>query len=108
MVHLRNGLPLAEAYARSLYSTGKVVALVGFTLAIGVITWVLSPIKFQADMGLLLSFMFLFNMIGALVMVPALSYFLLGKKTADAAPTDVIKPAEGCGKSGQRLEAATF
>lgn len=108
MVHLRNGLPLAEAYARSLYSTGKVVALVGFTLAIGVITWVLSPIKFQADMGLLLSFMFLFNMIGALVMVPALSYFLLGKKTADAAPTDVIKPAEGCGKSGQRLEVATF
>jgi predicted RND superfamily exporter protein len=40
-------------------------------------TWLLSPIKFQADMGLLLGFMFLWNMLGALVLVPALSAFLL-------------------------------
>jgi predicted RND superfamily exporter protein len=38
--------------------TGKVVALVGITLAAGVITWAFSPIKFQADMGILLTFMF--------------------------------------------------
>ena len=50
--------------------TGKVVALVGITLAAGVITWAWSPIKFQADMGILLTFMFVWNMIGALVLDP--------------------------------------
>jgi hypothetical protein len=50
---------------------------VGITLAAGVVCWVWSPIKFQADMGILLTFMFLWNMLGALVLIPALSYFLL-------------------------------
>ena len=73
----RSGMPLAEAYRRALLFTGKVVALVGITLAAGVITWAWSPIKFQADMGILLTFMFLWNMLGALVLIPALSCFLL-------------------------------
>jgi predicted RND superfamily exporter protein len=79
----RQGLPLAEAYAKAVQFTGKVVALVGITLAAGVITWAWSPIKFQADMGILLTFMFVWNMIGALVLIPALSYFLL--------PTSVVR-----------------
>jgi hypothetical protein len=33
---------------------------------------VFSPIKFQADMGLLLTFMFFMNMVGALCLIPAL------------------------------------
>ncbi|NRF67203.1 RND family transporter [Aquincola sp. S2] len=73
----RQGVPLAEAYARALKFTGKVVALVGVTLAAGVLTWALSPIKFQADMGILLAFMFLWNMVGAVVLIPALSQVLL-------------------------------
>ena len=73
----RAGVPLAEAYRSAVQFTGKVVALVGVTLAAGVVTWALSPIKFQADMGILLTFMFLWNMLGALVLIPALSYFLL-------------------------------
>jgi hypothetical protein len=73
----RLGVSLAEAYRRTLQFTGKVVALVGITLAAGVITWALSPIKFQADMGILLAFMFIWNMIGAVVLIPALSHFLL-------------------------------
>jgi uncharacterized protein len=47
-----------------------------------VITWVASPIKFQADMGLLLAFMFLWNMLGALVLLPALGHFLLVPRRA--------------------------
>ncbi|MFS2134981.1 efflux RND transporter permease subunit [Duganella sp. Dugasp56] len=74
---LRQGSSLSAAYYRALLFTGKVVMLTGVTLAIGVITWVFSPIKFQADMGLLLGFMFLWNMLGALILVPALSHFLL-------------------------------
>ncbi|MGJ7512205.1 hypothetical protein, partial [Variovorax sp. GT1P44] len=55
-------------------------ALVGVTLAAGVITWAFSPIKFQADMGILLTFMFVWNMVGALVLIPALSHFLLNDR----------------------------
>jgi predicted RND superfamily exporter protein len=73
----REGVPLPEAYARAMRFTGKIVMLVGITLASGVITWAWSPIKFQANMGVLLTFMFLWNMIGALVLIPALSVFLL-------------------------------
>lgn len=73
----RAGVPLAQAYRNAVQFTGKVVALVGVTLAAGVVTWAFSPIKFQGDMGILLTFMFLWNMVGALVLIPALSYFLL-------------------------------
>ncbi len=75
--HLRQGASLSEAYYRALVSTGKVVMLTGVTLAIGVGTWIFSPIKFQADMGVLLAFMFVWNMVGALILLPALAYFLL-------------------------------
>jgi predicted RND superfamily exporter protein len=73
----RAGIPLAQAYNKAVQFTGKVVALVGVTLAAGVVTWAFSPIKFQADMGVLLTFMFVWNMLGALILIPALSYFLL-------------------------------
>jgi predicted RND superfamily exporter protein len=77
LAHQRAGMPLPEAYSRAVQFTGRVVALVGVTLGAGVITWAFSPIKFQADMGILLTFMFLWNMAGALILVPALSHFLL-------------------------------
>ena len=73
---LREGMSLSEAYYKALLFTGKVVMLTGITLAAGVATWVFSPIKFQADMGILLAFMFVWNMLGALVLLPALAYFL--------------------------------
>ncbi|WP_082341008.1 RND family transporter [Pseudomonas sp. MIACH] len=73
----RAGQSLLEAYRHALQFTGRVVALVGLTLAAGVVTWVWSPIKFQADMGILLTFLFLGNMVGALILIPAMSYFLL-------------------------------
>jgi uncharacterized protein len=77
MARMREGMSLSEAYYQSLLFTGKVVILTGLTLAIGVATWAFSPIKFQADMGILLSFMFLWNMLGALILLPALARFLL-------------------------------
>jgi predicted RND superfamily exporter protein len=77
LAQLREGKSLSESYYRALLFTGKVVMLTGVTLAVGVITWVASPIKFQADMGLLLAFMFIWNMLGAMVLLPALAHFLL-------------------------------
>ena len=81
LTNLRNGSSLSDAYYLALLSTGKVVVMTGITLGIAVLTWVLSPIKFQADMGILLGFMFIWNMVGALVLVPALAHFLLKPKS---------------------------
>ncbi len=80
LAQLRQGASLSQAYYKALLFTGKVVMLTGVTLAIGVGTWMFSPIKFQADMGVLLAFMFVWNMVGALILLPALAYFLLPQK----------------------------
>jgi predicted RND superfamily exporter protein len=77
LMHQRQGASVRDAYLGALSSTGKVVALIGVTLSAGVITWAWSPIKFQADMGILLAFMFLWNMLGALILVPSLAAYLL-------------------------------
>jgi uncharacterized protein len=74
----KNGDEMRHAYFQTLEVTGNGVLFTGVTLAIGVSTWMFSPLKFQADMGLLLAFLFLMNMIGALVLLPALAHFLLG------------------------------
>ena len=74
---LRMGMPLQEAYYQTLKSTGKAVFFTGICLAIGVATWAFSAIKFQADMGLMLTFMFLWNMFGAIWLLPALAHFLI-------------------------------
>jgi predicted RND superfamily exporter protein len=78
--YLEQGLGLQEAYLNCLRTTGKAVIFTGMTLALGVCTWVFSPIKFQADMGLILTFMFLWNMLGALVLLPSLLYLLSRSK----------------------------
>jgi hypothetical protein len=88
----RHGMSLSDAYQNAVAFTGRVVGLVGITLAVGVITWAWSPIKFQADMGILLAFMFLWNMLGALILIPALSHFLL-RSPACKTPTSVIETA---------------
>lgn len=75
--YMTEGLGLKEAYLATLTSTGKAVMFTGVTLAIGVFTWVFSPIKFQADMGLLLTVMLLWNMLGALVLIPAFAHYLI-------------------------------
>jgi predicted RND superfamily exporter protein len=80
---------LYGSYLFALNQTGKAVAFTGLTLAIGVATWVFSPIKFQADMGLLLTFMFILNMVGALTLIPALAWLLRigGRKGNDTTNT---------------------
>jgi predicted RND superfamily exporter protein len=74
---LKKGMPLQEAYYQTLAFTGKAVLFTGLCLAIGVATWIFSAIKFQADMGLMLTFMFIVNMFGAMLLLPALARFLI-------------------------------
>jgi uncharacterized protein len=75
----KEGKTLQEAYRETLNITGNGVLFTGITLATGVATWIFSPLKFQADMGILLTFMFLLNMIGAIVLLPALAFWLKPK-----------------------------
>ena len=96
---LRAGASLSDAYYRALLFTGKVVLLTGGTLAIAVAVWAFSPIKFQADMGLLLAFMFLWNMLGALILLPALASFLLVAKPSPASSSVGGAPIVGSAAS---------
>jgi predicted RND superfamily exporter protein len=98
LANLRRGMALSEAYYRALLFTGRVVMLTGFTLAAAVGTWAFSPIKFQADMGELLAFMFVWNMLGALILLPALSCFLLPKRRFEIMPEDA-EPAPGAARA---------
>ena len=76
-IHLKEGFDLREAYYRTLRLTGRAVIFTGFTLAAGVGTWTFSSLQFQADMGILLAFIFLANMIAAIVLIPALVRWLM-------------------------------
>ena len=76
LVFIRAGESISEAFLKTLNLTGNAVFFTGLTLAIGVSTWLMSALQFQADMGILLTFMFLFNMLGALILLPALASFL--------------------------------
>ena len=75
--HLEQGMTIYQAYHETLKVTGSGVLVTGITLAVGTATWIFSPLQFQADMGLLLTFMFLVNMLGALLLLPALASWLL-------------------------------
>ncbi len=66
-----------EIYKCTLRITGSGVIFTGTTLATGVATWIFSPLKFQADMGILLIFMFLVNMMGAILLLPALASLMI-------------------------------
>lgn len=74
---LRQGLSVRESYERTLRVTGASIIFTGITLAIGVATWVFSPLKFQADIGIMLTFMFLVNMLAAIILLPALAAWLI-------------------------------
>ncbi len=71
------GKPLTEAYFASLKTTGIAIFYTALTLAVGVGTWVFSDLKFQADMGVMLTFMFVVNMVAAIVFLPALCRWIL-------------------------------
>lgn len=74
--YLKHGLNFADAYYRTLQETGSSVLFTGLTLAVATATWIFSDLKFQADMGVLLTFIFLANMVGAVVLLPAVAGLL--------------------------------
>ncbi len=74
--YLKTGHSLYESYYHALRLTGTAVIFTALTLAVGVGTWFFSELQFQADMGILLAFFFLTNMVGAVILLPALMRWL--------------------------------
>ena len=73
---LKRGAVLEDAMFQAFKDTGAAIVFTGLTLGAGVSMWIFSDLKFQADMGLLLTFMFLVNMLGAIVLLPAMARWL--------------------------------
>ena len=73
---LREELPgapdLETAIMRTMTSNGKAVIVIGTTLTLGLLVWLFSSLRFQAEMGALLAILLLLNMLGALLLVPSL------------------------------------
>ncbi len=103
--YLKSGMNLRDAYFNTLKTTGKAVAFTGLTLGIGVGTWFWSPIKFQADMGILLTFMFVWNMVGALVFLPALASFLIKRQPATS-PQAISSASTPCEQTERKVSHA--
>jgi uncharacterized protein len=76
-VHLEEGKDLAAAFFDALRERGTAMIFTAVTMTLGVGTWAMSALKFQADMGILLAFMFFLNMLGAIFLLPAMAAFLL-------------------------------
>ncbi|MDN7141349.1 MMPL family transporter [Pseudomonas sp. JQ170] len=81
------GADLREAFYQAMCQRGTAAVFTALTMSIGVITWAFAPLKFQADMGVLLSFMFLVNVLGAIFLLPALAaWFNRGRRLVVARP----------------------
>ncbi|HEV3020036.1 MAG TPA: MMPL family transporter, partial [Burkholderiaceae bacterium] len=74
--HLAQGEPIVAALERSIMEVGVATIFTAITLAVGVVTWSFSALKFQADMGKLLAFMFIINLVMAMTALPALAVVL--------------------------------
>jgi uncharacterized protein len=76
-IYLEEGKDLAESFFLALRERGTAMIFTAVTMTLGVATWAFSALKFQADMGILLAFMFFLNMVGAIFLLPALAAWLL-------------------------------
>ncbi|WP_316154555.1 efflux RND transporter permease subunit [Cupriavidus sp. BIC8F] len=70
------GQALPQAFAEAMRQRGSAALFTALTMCIGVGTWAFAALKFQADMGILLAFMFLVNLFGAVSLLPALAAWL--------------------------------
>ncbi len=73
---LKQGNSLRDSFYEAMYRRGTAAVFTAITMSIGVGTWAFSALKFQADMGILLAFMFLVNVLGAIFLLPSLACWL--------------------------------
>jgi predicted RND superfamily exporter protein len=84
---MQEGMKLTDAYVEALKQRGTASLFTAVTMTVSVATWYFSALKFQADMGILLAFMFLVNVFGAILLAPALAaYFVRDDQFSKKAP----------------------
>ena len=83
------GLKLKDAFEEALKQRGTASVFTAVTMTISVATWMFSALKFQGDMGILLAFMFLVNMFGSILLLPALAAYLVGDRLRASSPHGV-------------------
>ncbi|MEG1038931.1 MAG: efflux RND transporter permease subunit [Pseudomonas sp.] len=71
------GMNLRDAFVEALKQRGTASVFTAVTMTLSIATWAFSSLKFQADMGILLAFMFLVNLLGAILLLPALAAWLV-------------------------------
>jgi predicted RND superfamily exporter protein len=90
---LMQGLVLKEALFEALCQRGTASLFTAVTMTVSVLTWMGSDLQFQSDMGILLGFMFLVNLFGAVLLLPALAAFLVSSR--------VVKPDRPVSEASQ-------
>jgi hypothetical protein len=75
----KNGTALDQAVSKTLRTNGKAIVQIATTLTIGLMIWVFSSLKFQAEMGALLAILLFLNMLGALFLIPAMTCIIKPK-----------------------------
>jgi uncharacterized protein len=90
--YIERGFSLEESFYHAMRLTGKPIIFTGLVLGVGVGAWIFAPLKFQADMGILLTFMFVVNMLGAIILMPALGRWLLSRKIKSVSVEGLTKP----------------
>ena len=88
-----NGLNLRDSFVEALKQRGTASIFTAATMTISVATWIFSALKFQADMGILLAFMFLVNAFGAILLLPSLAAYMVGNLKKKEIKGDVLKEA---------------
>ena len=53
-------------------TTGKAIMFTGTTLTMSVLFWIFFPMKFQAEMAILLTMLLFFHIVGALAFIPGI------------------------------------
>ncbi|SPD72411.1 conserved membrane hypothetical protein [uncultured Desulfobacterium sp.] len=79
---LKEGKTLEEAIQNAFPTTGRAVIATGLTVIFGIIFWYFSALRFQAEMGFFLAFLLAINVLGALFLVPTLTYVVYRIKPA--------------------------
>ncbi|HBD12904.1 MAG TPA: RND transporter, partial [Porticoccaceae bacterium] len=92
--YIERGDSLEESFYHAMRLTGKPIIFTGLVLGVGVGTWIFATLKFQADMGILLTFMFVVNMLGAILVMPALARWFLVPKIKSVQKKAVLQPVE--------------
>lgn len=90
------GKDLSQAVIKGATTSGRAVFMTATMMTVGVVFWYFSPLRFQAEMGILLGILMMSNMFVGIVILPAIvnvikPRFILGKKDSSILLTKAIK-----------------